>query len=346
MSLSLSTDLRKRSDSVVSSQVKPSPQTYLDTRVINSQRKGSLRPSERAQSRLHTKRRLTSLARQIHEPELADKLINCHSRVAVLTCGKHIAKVIPNHTCEFRLCPDCSRRRSKRHFDKYLPKVEAFARAHRVTPVHLVLTQTHRAETLAESVKRLMAAFRKLVRRGFWIEYFRGGMWSVEVTKGKDGLYHTHLHLLAFRSKFFDITLLRSEWQAVTGDSVNLNLKPILETAAVAGGLREVLKYISKPLDIERFTADNLRDFLKIKNMRFFGTFGEFRKFCAEFEPAEDEAGDLSELVSMTRDLVEGCACPRCESPLFELRMSDDELPDFLQKVEASARSKSPPGTS
>jgi hypothetical protein len=31
---------------------------------------------------------------------------------------------------------------------------------------------------------------------------------------------------------------------------------------------------------------------------------------------------------------------------LFEVRMSDDELPDFLQKVEASARSKSPPGTS
>ena len=344
MTIPLST--RTRSESTTPRGWKPSQQTYLDTRVINSQRKGSLRQSERAQSRLQTKKQLTALAREIHEPELADKLTSCHSRVAVLTCGKHIAKVIPNHTCEFRLCPDCARRRSRRHFDNYLPKVEAFARAHRVTPVHLVLTQTHRAETLGESIKRLMAAFRKLVRRSFWIEHFRGGTWSVEVTKGTDGLYHTHLHLLAFRSKFFDIALLRSEWLAVTGDSVNLNLKPILEAAAVAGGLREVLKYVSKPLDVRRFTAENLRDFLRVKNMRFFGTFGEFRKFCAEFEPTDDDAGDLSELVSMTRDLVEGCACPRCESPLFEVRMSDDELPDFLQKVETSARSKSPPGTS
>lgn len=338
MTIALST--RSRSQSATSSGRKPSGQTYLDTRVINSQRKGSPRPSERAQSRLQTKRRLIALAREIHELELADKLINCHSRVAVLTCGEHIAKVIPNHTCEFRLCPDCARRRSRRHFDNYLPKVEAFARAHRVTPVHLVLTQTHKAETLKQSINRLLKAFRKLVRRSFWIEHFKGGTWSVEVTKGKDGLYHTHLHLLAFRSKFFDIALLRSEWLAVTGDSVNLNLKPILEAGWLAGGLREVLKYISKPLDIGRFTAENLRDFLRVKNMRFFGTFGEFRKFCKDFEPAEDDAGDLSELV----DLVEGCACPRCENPLFEIRMSDDELPDFLQKVEASARSKSPPG--
>jgi hypothetical protein len=184
-----------------------------------------------------------------------------------------------------------------------------------------------------------MSAFRKLIRRGFWLEHFRGGTWSVEVTKGKDGLYHTHLHLLAFRSKFFDIKLLRSEWLAVTGDSVNLNLKPILED--VPGGLREVLKYIAKPLDIERFTAQNLRDFLGIKNMRFFGTFGEFRNFCADFVPSDN---DKSELDGLARDLVEGCACPHCQEPLFEVRMSDNELPDFLRKIEESARSKSPPG--
>ena len=121
-------------------------------------------------------------------------------------------------------------------------------------------------------------------------------------------------------------------------DSIVFNIRPIL--GDVSGGLREVLKYVAKPLDFARFTAQNLKDFLGIKGMKFFTTFGEFRKFCAEFEPAEDEVGDLSELV----DLVEGCACPHCENPLFEVRMSGAELPDFLQKVEASARSKSPPG--
>lgn len=343
MNLSLSTDLRKRSDSAVSSQVKPSPQTYLDKGYQTHKRKRSTTASESARSRLETKGRLADLAHRIHEPELAHKLTNCHSRVAVLTCGEHVHRVIPNHTCEFRLCPDCGRRRSRRHYVNYLPKVEAFMRSHRATAVHLVLTQAHRAETLEQSVNRLMAAHRKLIRRRFWKEYFKGGLLAVEVTRGRDGHYHTHLHLLAFRSKFFDVELLRSEWLAVTGDSVNFNIRPILED--VSGGLREVLKYVAKPLDFARFTAQNLKDFLEIKGMKFFTTFGEFRKFCKDFEPAEDE-GDLSELVGMTRDLVEGCACPHCENPLFEVRMSGAELPDFLQKVETSARSKSPPGNS
>lgn len=336
MNRALSTDLNSRSKSAVSFNREPRQQTYLDKGYQTHKPTRSANPSERAQNRLETKKRLVVLARKVGEPELSEKLANCHSRVAVLTCGVHIHRVIPNHTCEFRLCPDCARRRARKHFVNYLPKVAAFVRSHRVTPVHLVLTQAHHAETLEQSVKRLLSAFRKLIRRGFWKEYFKGGTWSVEVTKGKDGLYHTHLHLLAFRSRFFDIELLRSEWLAVTGDSLNLHLKPILED--VSSGLREVLKYVAKPLDFARFTAQNFKDFLEIKGMKFFGTFGEFRKFCADFEPSDNDDSALSELVGLTRDLVEGCACPRCQNPLFEVRMSGDELPDFLQKVEASAR--------
>lgn len=339
MNLTLSTDLKSRSRSILSANPKTPRHTYVHTRVINSQTHKPERPPDTAGSRLKTKKRLVVLALEIKEQELADRLTNCHSRVAVLTCGRHIQRVIPNHTCEFRLCPHCARRRSRKHFNNYLPKVVAFMRSSHVTPVLLTLTQTHRAETLEHSIKRLMSAFRKLIRRGFWAEHFKGGTWSVEVTKGDDGFYHTHVHLLAFRSKFFDIQLLRSEWLAVTGDSIVLNLKPILED--VAGGLREVLKYVAKPLDITRFTGQNLRDFLGIKSMRFFGTFGDFRKFCADFEPSDNDAG--AELDDLNRDLVEGCACPQCQEPLFELRMTEDELPGFVRKVKESARSVSPP---
>ena len=342
MNLSLSTDLRKRSESTTSRGWKPSQQTYVHTRVTTSQSKRAKTRSADAQSRLNTKKHLIGLAREVREVELAEKLADCHSRVALLTCGQHVPKIIPNHTCEFRLCPHCSRRRQRKHFSNYLPKAEAFARSHRVEPVHLVLTQTHRVETFEHSVKRLMAAFRKLIRRKFWLVHFRGGLWDLEVTIDADGLYHTHLHLLVFRSKFFDIGLLRSEWLAVTGDSMNLRLDRVTD---IASGLREVMKYIAKPLDIERFRAKNLKEFLEVKGMRMFGAFGEFQKFCADFEPSDNaDESTLSELVDLTRDLVEGCACPHCDNPLFEVRMSENELPDFLQKVEASARSKSPPG--
>jgi hypothetical protein len=276
------------------------------------------------------------LAVGLGEVELADKLQRCHSRLSVLTCGRHIARIIPNFTCEFRLCPDCGRRRSRKLQNKYLPAMRGFMLRHKVTPVHLVLTQTHRKESRKQSAKRIKDSLTRLQRRGFWKEYFKGGTWSLEFTKDKNGLHHTHLHIIGFRRKFFNIDLLRAEWLAVTGDSHVLNLKPIKDIAA---GLREVVKYVSKPLDTRRFGAADLKEFLGLKNMRMFGTFGEFRDFCKDFEPSDNDAAAVGDLESFSRDLVEGCACPQCDEPLFDLRMSAKELPQFYEQVESS-----PPG--
>ena len=333
--ITLSTVLTNCHLLTASSESKPSKLAYLDNRVTKSQRGTKRTRSQRARERLRTKEHLIGLARELHEGELADKLDRCHARLSVLTCGRHIARIIPNFTCEFRLCPDCGRRRSRKLQKKYLPMMRAFLRNHHVKPVHLVLTQTHRAETRKQSAKRINDAFKKLQRRSFWKEFFKGGTWSLEFTKDKNGLHHTHLHIVGFRRKFFDIELLRSEWLAVTGDSHVLNLKPISDIAA---GLREVVKYVSKPLDIRRFGAEDLREFLKLKNMRMFGTFGEFRDFCKDFEPSDNDAA-VGELESLARDLVEGCACPQCSAPLFDLRLSKGELPQFYEQIESS-----PPG--
>jgi hypothetical protein len=213
--------------------------------------------------------------------------------------------------------------------------MKAFMLHNKVTPVHLVLTQTHRKESRKESAARIRNSFTKLTRRSFWKQYFKGGTWSLEFTKDKNGLHHTHLHIIGFRRKFFDIELLRDEWLAVTGDSHVLHLKPILDLAA---GLQEVVKYVSKPLDIRRFGAADLKEFLGLKNMRMFGTFGEFRDFCKGFEPSDNNDA-MSELESLARDLVEGCACPQCSAPLFDLRLSKSELPQFYEQIESS-----PPG--
>jgi hypothetical protein len=331
----LSTDLITSDILPVKLQRKPSPHTYLDKRVTKPQRGTKRTRSQRARERLQTKEHLAGLARELHEGELADKIDRCHSRLSVLTCGRHVARIIPNFTCEFRLCPDCGRRRSRKLQTKYLPPMKAFMLHNKVTPVHLVLTQTHRKETRKQAIKRVRDSFTKLQRRIFWKNHFKGGTWSLEITKDKKGFHHAHLHIVGFRRKFFDIELLRSEWLAATGDSHVLHLKPIEDIAA---GLREVVKYVSKPLDIRRFGADDLKEFLGLKNMRLFGTFGEFRDFCKDFEPSDNDDA-MSELESLTRDLVEGCACPQCSAPLFDLRLSKSELPQFYEQIESS-----PPG--
>jgi diadenosine tetraphosphate (Ap4A) HIT family hydrolase len=332
----LSTDFISSPLLTVPSQAKTTERTYLDTRVTKTHRGNKRTRSQTARERLQTKEHLATLAGEIHAPELADKLRRCHSRLSVLTCGRHIARIIPNFTCEFRLCPDCGRRRSRKLQNKYLPMMRAFLRHHQVTPVHLVLTQTHKKETRKQSAKRIKDAFTKLQRRSFWKEFFKGGTWSLEFTKDKNGLHHTHLHIVGFRRKFFDIELLRSEWLAVTGDSHVLNLKPIQDIAA---GLREVVKYVSKPLDIRRFGAADLKEFIGLKNMRMFGTFGEFRDFCKGFVPSDNDGDEASELEKANRDLTEGCACPKCAAPLFDLRLSSDELLRFYEGIESS-----PPG--
>ncbi len=335
--LTLSTDLISRDIQPVKSQSSPLPHTYLDKRVTKSQPENKRTRSQRARERLRTKEHLSRLAVGLGEVELAHKLERCHSVVEFLFCpNKHVHRIIPNFTCEFRLCPDCGRRRSRKLQNKYLPAMRGFMLHHKVTPVHLVLTQTHRKESRKQSAKRIKDSFTRLQRRGFWKEYFKGGTWSLEFTKDKNGLHHTHLHIIGFRRKFFDIELLRGEWLAATGDSHVLHLKPIKDIAA---GLREVVKYVSKPLDIRRFGADDLKEFLGLKNMRMFGTFGEFRDFCKDFEPSANDAAAIGDLESFSRDLVEGCACPQCNEPLFSLRMSGKELPQFYEQVESS-----PPG--
>jgi diadenosine tetraphosphate (Ap4A) HIT family hydrolase len=335
----LSTSLTAPSLSPVKSQSKPSAHAYLDNRVTKSQIENKRTRSQRARERLRTKEHLARLAVGLYEVDLADKLQRCHSRLSVLTCGRHIAQIIPNFTCEFRLCPDCSRRRSRKIQNKYLPAMTAFMLHNRVTPVHLVLTQTHRPETRKQSAKRIKDAFIKLQRREFWKKHFKGGTWSLEFTKDKNGLHHTHLHIIGFRRRFFDIELLRGEWLAVTGDSHVLNLKPIQD---IVTGLREVVKYVSKPLDIRRFGAEDLKEFLGLKNMRMFGTFGEFRDFCKGFVPSDNDGDEITDLESLSRNLVEGCACPKCNQPLFDLRMSGKELTQFYERIEASP-TDSPP---
>ncbi len=323
--------------SPTSSKSKPASHTYLDTGVLNSQQPKNKSRSETFKARQKTKKHLAYLAREINESDLSEKLLRCHSRLAFLTCGRHIHQVIPNFVCEFRLCPDCARRKSRKRVNDYLPVMTAFVRQNRVKPVHLVLTQTHKKETRKQSVERLKSAFNNLIRRDFWKEHFKGGTWSVEFTKDKDNLHHTHLHIIGFRTRFFDIDLLRSEWFSVTGDSYVLHLDPVTE---LSKGLLEVFKYVSKPLDVDRFTAKDLRDFLKIRNIHLFGSFGEFRKFKSGYVAADDDKISLPNY-SRYGNLVAGCACPsdNCDRPLFEKRRSAVGFVNYVKKIEDSAPS-------
>jgi len=323
--------------------LKPQTHTYLDLKgnklTEGTPKKEKWEPefkSVKLQVRLNTKNYIIGLAKELGEKKLADKVKECHSGMAWLTCGKHVYKPIPNKTCQFRLCPYCARRQANKKFKKYYLSAYAFAKVNGYQSMHLVLTQKKVArECLQPAVNRLMAAYRKLIRRSVWKEYFKGGLWSIEFTFTETA-YHVHLHMVVFRSKFIDVDLLRAEWQSVGGGE-NLRLTQITD---ISKGLREVLKYIGKPIDISNFTSDNLKDVLDMKGKKFFGTFGEFRTFNRKFNE-----GDYSELFADLEipldvsDLEEGHPCPDCGDELFQIRHSQRGYIKFLQLLESNGRS-------
>lgn len=308
--------------------------SYVHTRVISEQRNRSPKPrytrSERQSYRVNTKQSVRNLAVAIGAHDLADKVQRCYANVTAITCGKHVAQLIPDYTCGFRLCPDCARRRASKLLRKYLPAVVAFPAISRTEPVHLVLTQAHKVETLREAVKRITGHFKALRRRDVWKQHFKGGLFAVEFTIGKDGLYHAHLHILAFRNRFCDVQLLKDAWLEITGDSTNLRLDRI--TGEPIDALREVLKYAVKPACIDDFTPDHLRDFLAMKQQRMFGTFGEFQKFARTYAP---EADEIASLFPPTETHTGG-PCSSCGNPLFDVRLKASELSDFLARLDAS----------
>jgi hypothetical protein len=254
-----------------------------------------------------------------------------------MTCGEHIACKQPLFRCDHRLCPFCASRQSKEKLKKYLPVALAFV-GHApvpVTPCHLVLTLTHReGESLKEAKKRLYDAFRKLIRRDFWTEHFAGGVYKIEATVDKGGLWHCHLHALVFRKKFVkDLDRFRGEWLEVTGDSSVLRLDKVTD---VKSGLVEVLKYITKPADVEKYTPEHIRQVLELKGERMFGAFGEFAKFARTYKPSDNEMEVLFE----RHDYAEGDCCPHCENPLFALVLTLDETVDFCRGLESMPKSK------
>jgi hypothetical protein len=201
--------------------------------------------------------------------------------------------------------------------------VSAFLKQNsRFKPCLLTLTQKKLfGESKKDARERILKSFKKVIRRKFFNEYFAGGIWACEVTESESG-NHCHLHIFIFRRKFIDEKLLKSEWSKVSPGAKNLNIKLI---DGLESGLREVIKYISKPIPADDLTLDSVKQVLQLKGLRMLDTFGEFRAFCRDYEIPEI---DTPEIEAGKQEFVTGecCPCDGCGKPLFERILTEDDL--------------------
>ena len=129
---------------------------------------------------------------------------------------------------------------------------------------------------------------------------------SLEITVGRDGLYHPHLHALVYTTRYIDTTLnsiatYRREWAEITRKRdlsyQILTVYPIVRDEEGEKNLHEVTKYILKPE--MKITREIVIDVSKsIENVKKGFASGEVRKALksAKMSLYERDREDLQKL--------------------------------------------------
>lgn len=186
-------------------------------------------------------------------------------------------------------CGLCAIRRGSRGLAVYLDKVQAVLSADAALVPVLATVTVRNGENLSERLAHLLTNYRVLLDRrhaGTRVDSLMrsvaGGVYSVEVTNTGNG-WHPHIHAVwLVRGDAVDSAALRSEWEALTQDSFECDVRPIESRADLgpdvnpfALGFAEVFKYATKPMELgpELFA----QAYPQMRRRRLLGAFGCLR---------------------------------------------------------------------
>jgi hypothetical protein len=182
--------------------------------------------------------------------------------------------------CQHLLCPLCAIRRGSRALKSYLDRWEIIRVDKPALRPFLVTLTVKDGSDLSERFQHLHAAQRELWKRkqrgrGSVLDGVAGAVWSYEIKRGNgSGLWHPHLHMIALAEVQPDHVELSRQWQAITGDSFIVDVRPI-SSEDPASGFIEVFKYAVKFSDQPH--ADTLHAFQTLRGKRLLASSGCFR---------------------------------------------------------------------
>lgn len=186
------------------------------------------------------------------------------------------------------ICPLCAIRRGAKALEAYLERFQVIQQDRPDLKPYLNTFTVKDGADLGKSFKHLCDSFQVLKdrRRNFqagvrgapWTEFAKvaGAVGSYEVKRGKgSGLWHPHVHLVALCATPMDQQALRDEWQAITGDSFMVDVRPFHEGQDSAQGFMEVMKYAVKFGSMS--LADNWEVAQLLRGARLLFSLGAFR---------------------------------------------------------------------
>ena len=282
--------------------------SLLDTLQTSDRGKGEY-PLIRREKR---KRSSFSLSRKVAEfdPRRGERMRECGMvlhRDVCKGCGVEKNRVVCR--CMDRFCPQCASKRSGDLADRYAERVNRVMSG--MYGYHLVLTVKN-APNLPD-YSAFIALVKRMRRHKFWKRYggIVGGLYSVEVTKKRGGMWHPHFHLLIFTPLPLPL-LPDGQWTIVFNQAVSDVWREltggesyIVRGERYDGRAIEMVKYLAKPSDVAGLSVDDLKSLCNwTKGKRMVQTFGTL---FGKLDEDEDEAVER-----------EKCACPECGGTSFE----------------------------
>jgi hypothetical protein len=224
------------------------------------------------------------------------RFINCGGGCRMLYQGRigdESALRLVSFRCGNRYCPRCSRIRSQRigqNVSRYISQRDCRLR-------FVTLTLRHNSTGLRDQLKRLTQCVNNLKRRDWWKDRVKGGMMFTEVKLSRAGKWHVHAHLI-MESSWLEQKELSQQWQAVTGDSMIVDVREVKDAKAAAS---YVAKYGSKSFDAELLSSPQrlAEVMIALHGARLctaFGTWRSAKLTCRNNDVPEGEWQDLGTL--------------------------------------------------
>lgn len=191
------------------------------------------------------------------------------------------------------LCPNCAHRRASRQAARVHEKLVHLADQHDYWFVTLTVANgpdlVERFEHLVRSFKALRQHSRDYLRgKGRYVELARaqGLVWAFEFTHSEAKGWHPHIHMIAALPKGSapirygvhpltgEISQLRQDWHAVTGDSIITHAEP-LDMANPHKSVCELVKYSLKFADLS--IPDQVDAYFALKGRKLIECSGALR---------------------------------------------------------------------
>lgn len=170
-------------------------------------------------------------------------------------------------SCRDRWCPMCAGQKASFARDQTKAFIESLK-----APRFLTLTLRHDEKGLAEQIGFLQHAFARLRSRAYWKKNVTGGIWFLQVKRGKNsGLWHPHLHIL-LDGNYMEHGRLSALWELVTFGSPIIDIRRIhnIESAAAY-----VSRYTARPAALAEMPLEDRIEVIKaLFRKRLCGTFG------------------------------------------------------------------------